>query len=64
LFEGNGDGGFAGRGEAGEPYREALLAAEGGADGGSKGGRVEGDVAADDPVSTYKSTFKMLEQSR
>ena len=31
LFEGGGDGGFAGGGEAGEPDCEAGLAAEGGA---------------------------------
>jgi hypothetical protein len=52
LFQGDGDGGFAGRGEAGEPYCEALLPAEGGADGGSDGARVKGDVAVDDVVST------------
>ena len=40
LFERDGDGGFAGGGEAGEPDCEALLLAEGCADGGGEGGGV------------------------
>ena len=51
LLERDGDGGFAGGGEAGQPYCEALLAAEGGADGRCEGARVESDVAVDDVVS-------------
>ena len=51
MFEGDGDGGFAGCGEAGEPYCEALLAAEGGADCGGEGTWVEGEVAVYDVVS-------------
>lgn len=34
LFERDGDGGFARGREAGEPDREAVLVAEGGAEGG------------------------------
>ena len=48
MFEGDGDGGFAGRGEASEPYCEALLAAQGGADCGGERTWVEGDVAVYD----------------
>ena len=45
LFEGYGDGGFAGGGQPGEPDCEAVLAAEGLADGGGDGAGVVGDVA-------------------
>ena len=51
LFERDGDGRFAGRREAGEPYCQALLAAEGGANGRAEGAGVEGDVAVDAVVS-------------
>ena len=47
LFEGYGDGGFAGGGEPGEPDCEAVLAAEGLADGGGNGAGVVGDVAGE-----------------
>ena len=53
MFEGDGDGGFARGGEAGEPYCQALLAAEGAADFGCQGSWVEGDVAVDDVISIY-----------
>lgn len=46
VFEGAGDCGFSGRGEAGEPESEAGLMAEGGAGGVSQGLGVPGYVSA------------------
>ena len=50
LFEGGGDGGFAGGGEAGEPDCEAGLVSEGGALGVREGG-VPGYVSVGEGVS-------------
>ena len=50
MFEGDGDGGFAAGGEAGQPDGEAVLAAEGGALAGGDVRGVEGDVAVEELV--------------
>ena len=64
MLEGDSNGGFARGGEAGEPYCEALLAAEGGAESGGEGAWVKGNVAADEVVSALQvGTFRILERA-